>query len=172
MVKRFLKESITMYNLAERNKIITDHYEYIIITSKKYCNLYKIKNKNDVFDVTQDCFIKIIEGLDSDKYDSEKSNIKTWIDRCIQHHVINFGKKNKPTFDLRDGVVDFDDDEILNKILVSKLLDKLTGVERKIVELRLQGFKSKEIAEKLLLTNDNVKKIFSRLKKRLNKNVT
>lgn len=162
-----------MYSIPERNKTITDNYEYINLTAKKYCNIYKIKS-DDRYDAIQECFIKIILGLDGNKFDPEKSSIKTWIDRCINNCVIDYCKKNKRyfTYELKDSVVEFEDDLILDNILIDEILNTLNPTEKQIVKLKLQSYTSKEISEKLQLTDSNIRKIYSRLIKRINKNVT
>jgi len=154
-----------MSSLSERNKIITTYYNYINITGKKYCNLYKITKKEDREDAIQDCFVKIIDGLDRDQFDLNKSDIKTWIDRVIKHCIINLKKKTKDEESLKESQIDFNDNQILDKIIFDKFLEQLSDVEKQIVLFKKDGYNNKEISLKMGLSLDNVRQIYCRIKK-------
>lgn len=61
-----------------------------------------------------------------------------------------------------DGLAEIDSREIL-----SQWLDKMDDLERKLVELRLEGYSTVEIAEQLQLDADVLRVKLSRLRKRL-----
>ena len=123
-------------------------------------------------DAVSDAFMKIIGKLD--KFDDCRSpKTKAYIVKVIKSTSINIYRKNKRKFaeevPISEAMQIADTSQRADRYdNVSGILGSLNETDRNIVILRcMKELSWKEVAEKLSLTESNVRKRFERTKKRL-----
>ncbi len=140
----------------------------------KIFNLYKndvyrlaysyTKNKSDTDDITQNVFVKLYKHKDILKLD--KDSIKKWLFKVTINEC-----KSLFLSHWRIKVSLFDDKDIKTSDSNNDLLDVIANLnkrERIIVFLHYyEGYKIKEIAEMMKLSEVNVKVLLSRTRKKL-----
>lgn len=147
------------------NNTIQELYE------KNYFSVYKYfckkTNKDDAEDLTQQTFVKLITYIACiDKIRSPKSLIFTvaksiLCDYLRQKRLI----ENTVSF---DELYDYADDYDFSKdIESSDILKKLNKREKIIVELKLDGYNSTEIGEKLGISGSTVRTYLEKIRKKL-----
>lgn len=128
-----------------------------------------VKNKEDAKDITQDCFLKILENINGFRSDSKFS---TWLYRIVYNQSVGFVKRVN-----RTNAVDYSilvetpennenkEDKIQNLYKAINLLD---DTDRNIIMLFYLAEKSiKEIAQITGFSIANIKVILHRARKKL-----
>ncbi len=120
--------------------------------------LLRVQRKPDAEDITQQVFLKALEGLD--RYEMRESiPFSSWLYRIARNTVIDYYRTSRDHVDIelvseKQFAEDLElgkkvDDSIQFETVV-KALDRLTEDEQNIVILRfIEGFSNKEVADTL-----------------------
>ena len=155
-----------------QTKIFTKLYEEYSSYMYGICLRYT-KNTEEAQDVLQDGFIKVYNALDSFK---GESNIKTWISRIMINTAINHYRKKKVlnTFSVEETEVEvlrFDKTDVINKMSADELLDLMhflpEGYSLIFNLYVIEGYKHREIAEMLDITEGTSKSQLSKARNKL-----
>lgn len=149
-------------NHQKRNfiRIVDDHQSII----KSLCRAY-YSTDDDRKDVFQDIVLQLWKSFESFR---GESNISTWIYSVSLNTILSKVRNEKKKIitesitctELKFSNAMADDDaELLNIVL-----QYLTGLDKAIVILYLEGYKNKEIAEILHLTPTNISTRLNRVK--------
>lgn len=165
-------------------------HKVMINTYDEYIGLNKIIELDDF---KGECFLKIYKSLDL--YDSEKGTMKTFCIRCIKSTALQELRKSravKNQLNNKDNVVSlestlYDDGECsLNNIVpgkddeyftedfqqeVLKAIDKLSPREKESMLMKIEGYKTSEIAEILGTTSNNVTNRLAKARNKLRKDL-
>lgn len=132
-----------------------------------------VSNQYDAEDIIQESFINAFNSLDKFRGDS---SFGSWLKRIVINKSITFLKKKKQEFTDIDSlqiVVDENKDENLPKIDPTKIhesIKTLPGKARVVLNLYLlEGYKHKEIAEILNISESTSKSQYLRAKQLLRK---
>lgn len=178
------------------NEIYNDRrfYAYLhkvmINTYEEYHGLNRIIELDDF---KGECFLKIYKSLDL--YDSEKGTMKTFCIRCIKStalqelrksRAVKNQLKNKDNVVSLESALDDDGDCDLNDIVpgkddeyftedfqqeVLKAIDKLSPREKVTMLMKIEGYKTSEIAEILNTTSNNVTNRLAKARNKLRKDL-
>lgn len=145
------------------------NYEFIKIFNLYKNDVYRLaysytKNKSDTDDIAQNVFIKLYKHKDILKLDND--DIKKWLFKVTINEC-----KSLFLSHWRIKVSLFDDKDIKVSDSNNDLLDVIANLNKKeriIVFLHYyEGYKIKEIAEMMKLSEVNVKVLLSRTRKKL-----
>lgn len=135
---------------------------------------YRVKNKEQAEDLTQDTFLKALKGIRGFK---DGVPFRPWLYRIARNVLVDHYRAHHDTTSLDDDdaldVADWQDvereaDAKYTLLQVQDALNKLPSLQRDIVMMRVwDGLSYKEIAEILEKTEGNCKMIFSRAVVRL-----
>lgn len=163
-------------------------HKVMINTYDEYHGLNKIIELDDF---KGECFLKIYKSLDL--YDIEKGTMKTFCIKCIKSTALQELRKSravKNQLKNKDNVVSLEsalDDEgecTLNDIVpgkedeyftedfqqeVLKAIDKLSPREKETMLMKIEGYKTSEIAEILNTTSNNVTNRLAKARNKLRK---
>lgn len=178
------------------NEIYNDRrfYAYLhkvmINTYEEYHGLNRIIELDDF---KGECFLKIYKSIDL--YDSEKGTMKTFCIRCIKStalqelrksRAVKNQLKNKDNVVSLESALDDDGDCDLNDIVpgkddeyftedfqqeVLKAIDKLSPREKESMLMKIEGYKTSEIAEILGTTPNNVTNRLAKARNKLRKDL-
>ncbi|HOK40894.1 MAG TPA: sigma-70 family RNA polymerase sigma factor [bacterium] len=142
--------------------LMEKYHQYLFKIGYSFLN-----NKEDIEDLIQDTYIKIIKNIKQYKMNNY---FKYWITRMLKNNIINFYKKKKinvldetQLFAL-NNVEDNSPDtmiQLLNEeriaIINSIINEELKEEKKKIIEMKFnENLKAKEIAEKLKMPLNTV----------------
>lgn len=145
-----------------------------ILYEKYYSGVYKyfckMTNQDDAEDLAQQTFLKLITYISCiDKIRSPKSLVFT-----VAKSVLCDYLRKKQIIENAISVVSFDElynyadnYDFTNKIEVSTYFDKLSKREKRIVELKIDGYNSIEIGEMLNLSASTVRTYLEKIRKKL-----
>ncbi len=146
-------------------KLVNDHISIIY----SLCSIY-YKEAEDKKDAQQDIIYQLWKSYPSFKGQSAWS---TWIYRVSLNTILSKVAKEKKRLDT-DSIADncdhitrvntFCDDDLQ---LLKKIIEMLKPVDKALVVLYLEGYKNKEMAEMLQLSQTNVNTRLSRIKTQL-----
>jgi len=131
------------------------------------------KSTEDAEDVLQEGFIKIFHALNSFKGDS---NIKTWMGRIMVNTAINHYRKNKKLItnnidEKETEVLRFSENNALSQMSADELLEVINDLPdgyRVIFNLyAIEGYKHREIAEMLEITEGTSKSQFAKARNKV-----
>jgi len=153
---------------------------YSLFFNKVYNFIFSRTNsQDDAEDIVQDTFIGIWKSMD--KLDVSR-NLGAWVFQIARNKLNDYLKSkykvlerttSQPTDNIsEENLDDYTDDnrEYLSKAHkeAMKMIEKLDDNYRKVLELRyIKGYKIKEVAQELKLTENNVKVIQNRAIKKL-----
>ena len=158
---------------------IEDNRQYQETLYKRYASdMYKVcliyaKNKSDAADILQDSFIKIFKNIKKFRF---QGSLRGWIRRTVVHTAINAYNKKQRDIKLvipmaESGEVDASIDSIIGELEANdiiKLVNSLPQKAKEVLKLyAIEGYKHKEIAQLLGITEGTSKSQFSRAKKML-----
>lgn len=158
---------------------IEDNRQYQELLYQKYSSdMYKVslmyaKSKADAADILQDSFIKVFKNIGNFRHEG---SLRGWIRRTVVHTAINaYNKKQRDTKLIipmaESGEVDASIDSILGELEANdiiKLVNSLPQKAKAVLKLyAIEGYKHKEIAKLLGITEGTSKSQFSRAKKML-----
>ncbi len=138
---------------------------------KYYSDVYKYfckkTNQDDSEDLAQQTFFKLITYISCiDKISSPKSLVFT-----IAKSVLSDYYRNKKMLEIAvsfDELYDYTDNyDFTNEIESTDFLIKLTKRERQIVDLKVQGYNSKEIGEKIGVSGSTVRTYLENIRKKI-----
>lgn len=147
------------------NNTIQELYEkYYSAVYKYFC---KKTNIDDAEDLTQQTFVKLITYISCiDKIRSPKSLIFTVAKSVLCDYLRNIKLlENSISF---DELYNYADNYDFTKDIEStEFLKKLTKREKRIVELKIDGYNSIEIGEKLGVSGSTVRTYLEKIRKKL-----
>jgi len=140
---------------------------------KKYFS-YHIEQTEEAEDLTQETFIRAFRYLPH--FTISNASYLTYLKRIAHNLAINYYRDNKTTLPLED-VHQTDEsntlflDNLFNKEIIERLLSSLTIFERELITQRyIQDLSIRDIATHLGKTENAVKLLLSRLKKKIKNN--
>lgn len=152
------------------HRLYSRYAGYAMAVGQRY-----IPNHDDVQDVIQDSFIKILSSVDRFQYRGEGS-LKGWILRIVANEAITFITK-KSRFSFVDDIPDDVDEEApkVNDVppeVLTQLIGKLPEGYRVVLNMFVFEQKShKEIAQRLNIKESTSASQYLRAKKLLAKNI-
>lgn len=169
-------------DLSEQELIercIADERSYQELLYRKYAtDMYKValmyaNNSADAADILQESFIKVFKSIHKFRFEG---SLRGWIRRIVVHTAIN--AYNKRQRDLKvvvpmteNGEFDAPIDSIVGELEANdiiKLVNSLPQKAQQVLKLyAIEGYKHKEIAKLMGITEGTSKSQFSRAKKML-----
>lgn len=171
-----------MEELSEKDLVVgcaADNRQYQELLYRKYASdMYKVclmyaDDKADASDILQESFIKVFKNIEHFRFDG---SLRGWIRRTVVHTAINaYNKKQRDTKLVipmtESGEVDASIDSIVGELEagdIIKLVNSLPQKAKEVLKLyAIEGYKHKEIAELLGITEGTSKSQFNRAKKML-----
>ena len=177
-----------MNEIYEDRRFYAYLHKVMINTYEEYNGLNKIIELDDF---KGDCFLKIYKSLDL--YDNEKGTMKTFCIKCIKSTALQELRKSravKNQLNNNNNVVslestlDEDDECNLSDIVpgkddeyffgefkkeVMETISKLSPREKEIMLMKIEGYKTSEIAEILGTTSNNVTNRLAKARVKLKK---
>lgn len=138
----------------------------------KVCLMYA-DNTADAADILQESFIKIFKNIHQFRFEG---SLRGWIRRTVVHTAINAYNKRQRDQQLvvpmaDSGEVDASIDSILGELAAQDIIRLVNGLPQKAQQVlklyAIEGYKHKEIAALLGITEGTSKSQFSRAKKML-----
>jgi len=153
-------------------KALYDQYAARMLT---VCMRYS-KSREDAEDILQEAFVKVFNKIDSFR---KESSLGYWIKRIVINTALNYHRKSVylyPHFDI-DDMHQLGDDEVLvsdyNYRDLLKLLQTLPQGCQVIFNLyAVEGYKHKEIAELLNISEGTSKSQYARAKSLIKEMIT
>lgn len=129
------------------------------------------KDKSEIDDMFQDILIKMWQGFDSFR---NESNVRTWIYRVALNTCLNIDKKNRRSGTRVPLSVDIDpfedtDDKSLQTKLLYDRISRLGLVDRSIILLWLEGMSYDDIGAIIGISAGNVSVKLVRIREQLKK---
>lgn len=170
-------KELSEIELVER--CAADERQYQELLYRKYAtDMYKVcmmyaENRADASDILQESFIKVFKNIHKFRFEG---SLRGWIRRTVVHTAINaYNKKQRDTQVVipmsESGEVDASIDSIVGQLEANdiiKLVNSLPQKAREVLKLyAIEGYKHKEIAALLGITEGTSKSQFSRAKKML-----
>ena len=180
-----------MNEIYEDRRFYAYLHKVMINTYEEY---YGLKNVIDLDDFKGECFLKIYKSLDL--FDSAKSTLKTFCIMCVKSTALQTLRSSRATknkllnseniisleaeiYDTEDcnfnDMIGAKDDEYFFSDFKSKVVEamnKLTDREKEALILKIQGYRTIEIAKMLDISisnaNNRISKARLKLKKYLN----
>lgn len=174
-------------NLSERELIercIADERPYQELLYRKYANdMYKValmysKNNVDAADILQESFIKVFKNIHKFRFEG---SLRGWIRRTVVHTSINAYNKRQRDQQVivpmpEHGEINVSIDNIVGQLEANDIIKLVNGLPKKAQQVlklyAIEGYKHKEIAELLGITEGTSKSQFSRAKKMLQTAIT
>jgi len=145
-------------------KIKNGEIDYFEILVKKYSNVIyhylfsKLKKKEDCEDLLQEVFLSFYKSIN--RFDEEKP-VLPYLYEIAKNSLKMFYRKRKIVLPLKEEIIKENNYfESFEKIDLN--LNKLNKKEKLIFEMLGQGYKIKEVAEKLKIKENTVKSIIRR----------
>ena len=157
-----------------QEEIFTKLYEEYASSMYGICLRYT-KNADDAQDVLQDGFIKVYNALERFKGESK---IKTWISSIMINTAINHYRKKRVlnTYSAEENEVEvlkIDKTDVINKMSADELLELINflpeGYSLVFNLYVIEGYKHREIAEMLDITEGTSKSQLSKARNKLQK---
>lgn len=99
---------------------------------------YKIlKNYDDAKDMAQETFLKAYRNIM--KFDG-RSRFSTWLYRIAVNNCINFMKKERPTEEIKDEIIDIPKDDPVDRYKKKQLRDTIFNAIAKLPEVQKSVF--------------------------------
>lgn len=130
----------------------------------------KIVGENDAEDLTQQTFVKLLAWIGCiDQIRSKKAFIFK-----VANNVLCDYFRNKQIIENAISTVSFDEllnftdnYDFTNEIEYSSYFNKLSEREKRIIELKIEGYNSTEIGKKLNLSSTTVRTYLEKIRKKL-----
>ncbi len=148
-----------------------------------YFFMSRINNLQIAEELANDVFIKLLNALQTGRYNEDKSQLKTYLYNISKNLLIDFYRtKKKGMLHIENFVKDNEENNFSEVFIeedksmetkefymrVKKIYNTLSLREKRIFVLRfVRGYKYKEIAKKLDIKIDTIKVLITRLKKKL-----
>jgi len=130
MAKRGNKEAQKQIYIEYKDKIYT------------FC-FFRLKNRDDAEDLTQDIFLKVFKGVVTFK----SGNFKAWIYRIAINHILNTMVRRKNFMELRENTAVVKQKNIIDTLDVERALNKLPEKFSLLLILReKEGLDYKELS--------------------------
>lgn len=126
------------------------------------------KNHSVAEDLLQETFLKVYDKVN---LYTKGTNFKAWLFSVARNLAYDYLRSNKSKWEELDNISEaiVIEDEVLNKLNISKALFVLSDVDREIVIMHVVGgFKHSEIAKELNLNSNTVRWRYREAIKKLN----
>ena len=138
---------------------------------RKLCWSHSSEDPTECKDLVQECYVSIWSHLPSLRRGASALEEAAWV--CWQCRSVlshNARRKSiKPPFISHHGIPPADTRSDEHRELIEELSAGLSPYERQFIELSLEGYSVKEIAEKLDIKYENAKKRLQRIVKKMRK---
>lgn len=192
------KEKTKIYDKEKCDKLFNDickdkkFYAYLHkVMINTYNEYYGLHNVMEVDDFKSECFLKIYKSLDL--FDSNKSTLRNFCILCIKSTALQELRKSRSTknklknkenlISLESEIFDSDGCEFINIISgkddeyffkdfkkeVLKAIDKLSPREKETMLMKIEGYKTGQIADMLGTTSNNITNRLSKARIKLRK---
>ena len=149
------------------NNFSSFYEEYYSAVYKYFC---KRVGENDAEDLTQQTFVKLLAWIGCiDQIRSKKAFIFK-----VANSVLCDYLRKKQVLENAISIVSFDEllnftdnYDFTNEIEYSSYFNKLSEREKRIVELKIEGYNSTEIGKKLNLSSSTVRTYLEKIRKKL-----
>lgn len=134
---------------------------------------YRVNQKEDAEDLTNDIFVRMLESLDQ-----QSGSFFAWLYQIASNRVIDYYRKKdvrKDTSDVGDAIEYFGSEETpIDKMFIrdelSKGIQHLTSEQQEVIVLRfIEGYQANEVAEMLDKSPTAVRQLQYRALKQLRK---
>lgn len=145
----------------ELEQLLQDNYGLIVAQAVRF----KPKNIHILEEFIQVGVTAFIKSAGN--FDPNKGKFSTYISHCIHHAIFDFAKKNN-----RGIFIEFSDNIPMPETCESiedLLPNSLTEQEHTIIQLKLQNYSKKEIADMLSITSAELNKSFNTIKQKIKK---
>ncbi len=158
---------------------MADERPYQELLYRKFAaDMYKValmysSNNADAADILQESFIKVFKNIHKFRFEG---SLRGWIRRTVVHTAINAYNKRQRDHQVvvpmaENGEVDASIDSIVGQLEANDIIKLVNGLPQKAQQVlklyAIEGYKHKEIAELLGITEGTSKSQFSRAKKML-----
>jgi len=139
-------------------------------------SIHVLKNEDDALDNVNNSWMKIYTALLNNKFNF-KSKFSTWIYKIILNEALMILKTRKKEITFNDmqmdenQIMDFKsyiksiEDEEDHEFRIEKIKKLLNPRQQQIIKLLMEGYKFREIAEKLDIKPNHLYQLTSRIKK-------
>jgi len=153
-------------------KALYDQYSpRMLAVCARYC-----KNRDDAEDILQEAFVKVFNKIESFR---KESSLGYWIKRIVINTALNYHRKNVylyPHFDIEDMHQLGDDEILVSNYHYQDLLGLLQSLPQGCQVIfnlyAIEGYKHKEIAELLNISEGTSKSQYARAKSLLKEMIT
>lgn len=166
--ERELLEAIRVGDRAAMHRLYERYSRYAMAIGLRY-----VPNRDDMRDVLQDSFVKIITGISRFDYRGEGS-LKSWVSRIVANRAIDYVKEHERlhfTEEMPDDMIEPEPDvgEVPDEVL-DGLIGQLPANYRVVLNLFVfEQLSHREIAQQLGISEKNSAIQFFRAKKALQK---
>ncbi len=156
--------------MCELLRLFNDRTNYLAGVAKKVLGV----SYDDIADILQEAYRKAAEKISAGMF-REEANMQTWVTRIIWTTALDKRRKNgrSPAAHEEFDIVDVSPDphdmlvEAERAILVHHAIETLTGSERDITNLILEGFTHAEVASQLDIRPGTVASMWYRVRGKL-----
>jgi RNA polymerase sigma factor (sigma-70 family) len=152
---------------AQVEKMIEDNKRLVYSIANSMYTKNKLFSKDDLIQVG---FMALCKS--GHKYDETRGKVSTFITHCVRNDILKFIKSSRLQSDLlysENTNLSYTSDKKLDCIDYHDLVCAKSDLEKKIVELKIQGENNKTIADKLEISSNKVSKVLSLMKSRMGK---
>jgi RNA polymerase sigma factor (sigma-70 family) len=135
-------------------------YEEYFIVSRNF-TFYITNNLENAEDVLQESWFKVYRSYLNNKINK---NFKSYLFSTIKNTYIDtfIKKKENQNISIEDIEIDLPgmdnvEKEVIKKIHIEEILNQFTGIEKRIIELLMMGYKYSDIADEL---NISIKRLY------------
>lgn len=144
-----------------------EHFEYIVNSYTKHIMRYiaaRLFDKNDTDDIVQNTFIKFYKALN--RFDNNRP-VLPYLFEIAKNELKMYFRSHKTTVSLEEVAHTTAQKEKIKTDPVNELLESLSAVEQKALQLVGEGYSYQEIAQKIKKTLTNTKTIIRRARIKL-----
>jgi RNA polymerase sigma-70 factor (ECF subfamily) len=166
--ERQLLDAILGGERAAMRRLYDRYSRYAMAIGLRY-----VPDSDDMRDVLQDSFVKIITGISRFNYRGEGS-LKSWVSRIVANQAIDYVKEHERllfTEEMPDDVVDEEPDVgDMSPEVLEGMIGRLPASYRVVLNLFVfEQLSHREIAQQLGISERNSATLFFRAKKMLQK---
>jgi len=134
---------------------------------------YRVNQKEDAEDLTNDVFVRMLESLDK-----QSGSFFAWLYQIASNRIVDYYRKKdvrKDTSEAGDAIEYFESDEkSIDRMFIQdelrKGIQQLTGEQQEVIVLRfIEGYQANEVAEMLNKTPTAIRQLQYRALKQLRK---
>lgn len=154
-------------------------YELSFSSLMSTANRYKV-NREDAVSIVNQCFLKVLRGLDNHTNTYEEKSYFSWIKKIMINTIIDDFRKNKKHKEKETFIgsnehlesISYEDtnriEQMIEEEALQEMLNKLNEIQKNVFNLfAIDGFTHQEISKALEISINNSKYHLSRARKLL-----